>query len=296
MPTTPATSSNDAPPTSAPDASSAETATAPPTTSTTPWTRALHAVNLDTLSTRSRAIKILIGDKLPDGYRLNEIATELGVSASWVSQRLDELRNELLLQSGHFLPLTDTEYAALRDSIREHGQRVPILVGQSGLLDGKHRLLALRELGVHEVLVEFVTGFTPEQEHQIAVAVNAARRMLTRAQKEQLIRAELERDWERSSRQIAASCGVTHPTVEAIRTAVRAERAAEAGDTAQAPATARAAERRTDATGTKRPAYPERTPQLGSDGQERPLGHAPCSHGQRHAIYRDGPGYRLEPA
>ena len=295
MPTTPATSSNAEPPTSDPDASSAETATAPPTTNTTPWTRARHDIDLSNLSTRSKAIKILIGDKIPDGYKLNEIARELGVSPSWVSQRLDELRNELLLSAGHFLPLSDTEYAALRDSIAEHGQRVPILVGTSGLLDGKHRLLILRELGIQEALVEFVTGFTPDEEHQIALAVNAARRMLTRAQTEQLVRHELERDWNRSSRQIAAACGVSHPTVETIRQAVRAERAAEAGEQPPQTETARSSETRTDRAGTTRPAYPERPAAAAAPEQEpHLLGTAPCAHGQTHAIYHHGDSYRLQ--
>ena len=296
MPTTPATSSNDAPSTSAPADSSAETATAPPTTSTTPWTRALHAVNLDTLSTRSRAIKILIGDKLPDGYRLNEIATELGVSASWVSQRLDELRNELLLQSGHFLPLTDTEYQALKDSIAEHGQQVPLLIGEHiACLDGKHRALVLRDLGIEEASAIFLHGYSAEEERRISVAVNAARRMLTRAQKEQLVRHELERDWNRSSRQIAAACGVSHPTVETIRAAIRTERAADTELEPLQPLPARADERRTDRAGTDRPAYVERGANPG-DGQEQRLGYLTCAHGQRHALYRDGAGYRLEPA
>lgn len=224
MPTTPATSSADAPSTSDHADSSAAPATAPTTTSTTPWTRALQHIDLETLSTRSKAIRIAIGDQIPDGYKLTEIANELGVSPSWVSARLDELRTEILLQQGRFLPLTDNEYAALEASILEHGQQVPILIGETGLVDGLHRCQILLKHGHTEALAVFLIGYTPDQERDIGVTVNTARRMLTRAHKEALIRHELETDWNRSSRSIATLCGVNHETVEAVRTRIRTER------------------------------------------------------------------------
>ena len=310
MPTTPATSSAAAPPTSDPAASSAETGTASTTTSTKRWNRALTDINLETLSTRSQAIRIEIGELMPDGYRINEIATELNVTPSWVSQRLDELRSEIILQTGGFLPLTDTEYDALKDSIAQHGQQVPILVGSTGLLDGKHRILCLRELGITTVLVQFVTDTDDETERRISRTVNAARRMLNRAQKEALVRAELQHDWQRSSRQIALDCGCSHAFVETIRDAVRAERATMHDE----PPLEIAADNPDDAPIVVAPLVPTPPPKhedarRGSDGRqfpprtaykqrarkpttdpaaERIMATVTCSHGQPHHLHGAG--------
>ena len=245
---------------------------------------------------------------MPDGYRINEIATELNVTPSWVSQRLDELRSEIILQTGGFLPLTDTEYDALKDSIAQHGQQVPILVGTTGLLDGKHRLLCLRELGIGHVLVQFVVDTDPETERRISRTVNAARRMLNRAQKESLVRAELQHDWQRSSRQIALDCGCSHHFVETIRTAIRAEREA-MGDE---PPLEIAADDPTDAPIVVAPLVPPPPPKTedarrGSDGRQFPprtaykqrakpadknaekiLTTVTCSHGTDHHLHTAG--------
>jgi DNA-binding Lrp family transcriptional regulator len=272
---------------------------------------------------RSQAIRIEIGELMPDGYRINEIATELGVTPSWVSARLDELRSEIVLAAGGFLPLSDTEYAALKDSLAEHGQQVPIIVGSSGLLDGKHRITALRELGITEILVQFVTDADPETERRISRTVNAARRMLNRAQKEALVRSELEHNWARSSRQIALDCGCSIGFVETIREAVRTERepavdelvlddepllsvtdnGAEkaaprsVGEAVRAATIPREEEMRVDARGVRRPAYPKNAEmRKRRSGPNRPHGYAECCHGVRHAIFRTGPGktWRLE--
>ncbi|MES2156064.1 MAG: ParB N-terminal domain-containing protein, partial [bacterium] len=309
MPTTPATSSSAAQPTSDPDDSSAETGTESTTTSTKRWNRALTSIDLETLSARSQAIRIEIGELMPDGYRLNEIATELGVTPSWVSQRLDELRSEIILQTGGFLPLTDTEYAALKDSIAQHGQQVPILVGSSGLLDGKHRLLCLRELGIAEVLVQFVIDQDPETERRISRTVNAARRMLNRAQKEALVRAELHHNWQRSSRQIALDCGCSHHFVETIRDAIRTERATmhdeppleiPADDPLDQPIPVpplvpppppRNQDSRQGSDGRQFPprsAYKQR-PKGSTVPREKILATVTCSHGQEHHLHSAGP-------
>jgi ParB-like chromosome segregation protein Spo0J len=271
---------------------------------------------------------------MPSGYRLNEIAKELDVTPSWVSQRLDELRSEIVLAGGGFLPLSDSEYEALKASIAEHGQRVPVIVGASGVLDGKHRLTALRELGITEVLVEFVTDADPETERRISRTVNAARRMLNRAQKEALVRAELEQNWSRSSRQIALDCGCSPPFVETIRDAVRRERETEnedwefddepalkvthdgkevpaprsVGEAVRAASVPREEEMRVDAGGVRRPAYVRKpgtshkasephSRWAGREGHaDRPKGHATCAHGQQHAIYRADDGtWTLKP-
>lgn len=166
---------------------------------------------------------MLIGDEMPDGYNLSTLAKELERTPSWVSDRLNELRSEILLNSGHFLPLTDSEFDALRQSIKVYGVQVPVLVGEHQFIDGRHRWLVSMELGLTEIPAKFVFGLTVQQEHDIAVAVNTARRHLNRKQKESIIRAELKRDWARSSRLIAAVCGVSYPTVESVRAKMRFE-------------------------------------------------------------------------
>ena len=166
---------------------------------------------------------MLIGDEMPDGYNLSTLAKELGRTSSWVSDRLNELRSEILLNGGYFLPQTDAEFDALKLSVREFGVQVPVLIGDHMLIDGRHRWLASEELGLLEIPARFILGLTAQQEHDVAVAVNTARRHLNRKQKEAIIRAELKRDWERSSRSIAVICGVGHPTVESVRAKMRAE-------------------------------------------------------------------------
>jgi hypothetical protein len=230
---------------------------------------------------------------MADGYRENEIAAELGQPTSWVSARLEDLRNELTLAQGRFYPLTDSEWEALRQSIQDHGVQTPIVIGEHiPLIDGRHRCLIARDLGLTEIPAVFVHGKGPEAEHELSVALNAARRQLDAGQKRALIRSELTRDASRSDRRIAGICGVDHKTVGAERSEMVAEAKREAldfDDTLERidPAA------RIDTLGRAQPARPRVAHGEVVDG-DRPLGHAPCCHGQRHAILRDGDGFRLE--
>lgn len=261
-------------------------ATAPGSTSTSSmgWTRAMQQVDLDSLSPRSKSISLLIGKELTDGYKLGEIARELKQSPSWVSERLDELRSEILLNTGHFLPLSDAEFDALKESVREHGVRTPVLIGEHQLIDGRHRWLVSQELGLDAIPAEFIFGLTADQEHDIAVAVNTARRHLTGKQKRMVIRGELVRDWSRSSRVIAAICGVSQPTVEDVRDEMRREaeteptveqvEAARVQGAARFTPPPREQDVRVDATGRAQPAYVQgRSP---ITGIERHFGFAAC--------------------
>ena len=314
MQTTPPPTYPDAQSTPDPDDSSDAPETASTTTSTTSWTRALQNIDLARLTPTSQAVKILIGDKIPEGYNLTEIANELGQSSSWVSERLTLLRHEILLQNDLFFPLTDHEYAALRQSIADDGIQVPVILGQYiPLIDGRHRLLIAQELGLDTAPAVLTQGLTPEQERRLAISLNAARRQLSRAQKRTIIETELMRDPARSDRTIAAIAGVHHETVGAVRNEIarlqqlEAPTAAEtatptehAGTTGTPPAPPRPPvnpPHRIDNTGRAQPApplRPEPAPLPADDQQDKPIGHAECCHGQRHAIIRDGHGYRLE--
>ena len=58
-------------------------------------TRIELQVNWHALSPRGQAILRLVGVPTSLGYSVGEIASELGTTTSWVSSRLDELRNEI---------------------------------------------------------------------------------------------------------------------------------------------------------------------------------------------------------
>lgn len=299
MNSSPDLSSPNEPSTSDPGVSLGETEEKSRITSSTSWTRALGDLDLDSLSPRAKAVKLLIGDEMPDGYSLNMLAKELGRTPSWVSDRLNELRSEILLTSGYFLPLTDAEFQALKENIREFGVQAPVLIGDHQLIDGRHRWLASLELGLTEIPARFILGKTQQEEHDIAVGVNTARRHLTRQQKETIIRAELQRDWARSSRTIAAICGVSFPTVESIRARMRFEASYEP-TRAEVQGVREEIETwvpppkdqdiRVTATGHTRAAYVERTPR-----PAKPLATVACrSCGVVHNVYNNNGEWRLE--
>lgn len=267
-------------------------------------------------------MRILIGESIPDGYRLNEIARELGQQPSWVSERLASLRNELLLQSGLFFPLAESEYEALRESIRRHGVQTPIVVGeQIACVDGRHRLLIAEELGLTEVPAVFLIGLSAEVERELAIGLNAARRQLSRQQKKTLVEAELMRDAARSDRLIASVCGVAHTFVADVRRELVAsqggageERGVPEGVVPDTTGEAEAfAEHHLAAATSPRPPVPvidldppTRVDRRGGvqttrssttvlERKPKRLAYLACSHGQVHSLYRDdyGEGYVL---
>ncbi|MBK5237653.1 MAG: ParB N-terminal domain-containing protein [Actinomycetales bacterium] len=76
--------------------------------------------------------------------------------------------------------LSDGEYHALRDDIRENGVRVPIDVDEDGtVLDGHHRSWIAAQLGV-PVPRRVVSGLDTQGKRNHARAVNVIRRQLTK--------------------------------------------------------------------------------------------------------------------
>lgn len=259
----------------------------------------LEKLDLDSLTPRSRSISLLIGTDMIDGYKMGEISERLGQPPSWVAERLDELKAELALDAGAFLPLTFSEYESLTESIKEYGVRTPILIGEHQLIDGRHRFLISQSLGLSEIPAEFVFGLTAEQEADVAVMVNSARRQMNRRQKRILIRAQLKKDWSRSSRTIAAICGVTAPTVEDVREEMRRESLLERDGEVAAPEFVpppKEADVRRDMRGVERPAYvaPPKKQERALVEVERFLGYAVCPHGQMLGVYRVGENYLLK--
>ena len=64
--------------------------------------------------------------------------------------------------------LTDEEYAALKDDIREHGILVPVIVDEANeILDGVHRVRIATELGIEPPVVRH-EGLTDERKLHLA--------------------------------------------------------------------------------------------------------------------------------
>jgi ParB-like nuclease family protein len=80
-------------------------------------------------------------------------------------------------------PLSTNEYELLKESIRENGLHVAIIVNQKGIiLDGVHRYRACKELGVP---IKYITRQSkdPSEEKQFRMEVNLRRRQLNAYQK-----------------------------------------------------------------------------------------------------------------
>lgn len=303
-PTTPAASSPTERSTPPSGDSSGATGTASTTTSTTSLTRALKDADYSRLSPTSQATRILIGDALTEGFNQSELAERLGQPPSWVADRLQSLRNELLLQSGIFYPLSDAEYASLSLNIERNGVRSPVIVGEHiACVDGRHRMLIATELGLTDVPAIFLNGETAEAERELSIGLNAARRQLSRAQKRDLVSSELMRDPERSDNLIASICGVHFSTVGEIRREIEAQLVMIVQPTLEEPATVMPPTR-VGKDGVRQPARAPRTepaspathpttthepPHLPAgtpDVQGELVAYATCSHGERHAIWK----------
>jgi DNA-binding Lrp family transcriptional regulator len=160
---------------------------------------------------------------MEDGFSVKEIADELGVDAKQLQADVDWLAAKVMALSGaiELPPLSDEEYEALKDSIAEHGQRLPILRGSpsSGLpgeiVDGRHRRRACAQLGIEPRIVD-VDG-SADQLRSLALVLNLARRHMSTSARRGLIKAKLLTDPSLSDRAIAAAIGASHPTVAAVR-------------------------------------------------------------------------------
>jgi hypothetical protein len=119
-------------------------------------------------------------------------------------------------------PLSEDEYAALREDIRGAGVRVPIDVDEDGnILDGHHRKAIADELGV-ECPERIVRGLPDFAKVDYALTVNLTRRHLTREQRRDLVTKSLKRDPRVSDREHARRCGVSHTYVSGVREALEA--------------------------------------------------------------------------
>lgn len=120
-------------------------------------------------------------------------------------------------------PLSNEQYAALRDSIIAEGVTVPIVIDQHGrILDGHNRAEIADGLGInYPTVVRRVVD--DEDAWRAAVELNCARRHLNQEQKRHLVREELLRHWDDSDRAIARIVGCSPSTVGSIRAIMRSD-------------------------------------------------------------------------
>lgn len=84
-------------------------------------------------------------------------------------------------------PMTDAEYAELREDIQKNGQLEAITLYQGQVLDGRHRAKACAEIGIEPWTREY-HGTTPAE---YVIALNVHRRQLTTGQKAEIARRAL---------------------------------------------------------------------------------------------------------
>jgi len=87
-----------------------------------------------------------------------------------------------------FPPMSETEFAAFKEDIREHGQQESIILYEGKILDGLHRYRACQELGREPRVVRFEGN--PRAAAQLVLGRNFHRRHLTTSQRA-LIAAEM---------------------------------------------------------------------------------------------------------
>ncbi|MDP9398624.1 MAG: helix-turn-helix domain-containing protein [Actinomycetota bacterium] len=116
------------------------------------------------------------------------------------------------------MPALDAEeIAALEVDIAERGVVVPIVVDQHGrVLDGHHRRAIAARMGV-DCPTEVRHVADDDEARSTALALNLARRHLTREQRRQLIAAEIAARPGDSDRAIARRFGCSPSTVGAVR-------------------------------------------------------------------------------
>jgi len=103
-----------------------------------------------------------------------------------ISKGSSEVRKTLSTTRGYLTlipPLSKVEFDLLKQSIKEEGMHLPIIVNKQGVvLDGHHRFRACKELGIplQYLIKEFKD---PLEEKQYLIVVNLRRRQLNVFQK-----------------------------------------------------------------------------------------------------------------
>jgi hypothetical protein len=112
-------------------------------------------------------------------------------------------------------PMMDAAaYEELKEDIRKHGLRCPLIILDGRILDGRNRYRACHELGKRPT---FYTAPPDVDPVAYVVSANLHRRHLTAEQKKEIIKEVLKEAPAKSNRQVAAQVKVDDKTVGAVR-------------------------------------------------------------------------------
>jgi hypothetical protein len=112
--------------------------------------------------------------------------------------------------------MSEEEFVALKNDIKQHGPREPVVVFENMVLDGRHRLKACDLLGVDPQTPREFAG-TEEEARAFVISANLHRRHLKGEQKRELIARLVRATPEKSDRQIAQTVGASPTTVGDVR-------------------------------------------------------------------------------
>lgn len=142
------------------------------------------------------------------------------IPVDWIVDHVERLTGRV---SDHQLPLaTDDEYESLKSSIARHGVEYPIIVDeQGGIIDGRLRRRACRELGI-DCPTMVVGKLSLEQKRQLALELNLCRRQVGLPAKRQVATTLLRQTPWLADRLIGRQSGLDHKTVGAIRHEIQA--------------------------------------------------------------------------
>jgi len=109
-------------------------------------------------------------------------------------------------------PLSEEEYAALKEDIAKRGVLVPVEYDEDGnILDGHHRVRACEELGIKNWPSIVRIGMSEDEKAEHVLKLNIARRHLPREWKQKKAKELREQGW--SYPRIGNVLGVNHTTI-----------------------------------------------------------------------------------
>lgn len=98
------------------------------------------------LPPRTRRIFLDVGAAIEQGWKPIELAQQLGVAPSFLSECIGELRTALGLVNGVFPTASDEAFTELLWSVAERGVEVPVVLDEHGIIDGHARVRAVETL------------------------------------------------------------------------------------------------------------------------------------------------------
>lgn len=139
------------------------------------------------------------------------------------------------------LPRMSAEaFAQLKDDIEKNGLLEPIWTVDNQIIDGRHRLMACRELDIEPQFREYTGTLDLET---LVYSLNVSRRQMTRHQRTWFIKRLIKTHPEKSNRTLADMAGTNESTIRRIRKTGAApdapERAGRDGKTYTVPVTHR---------------------------------------------------------